>query len=453
MRTDSRAGRFIAALARTDLDQASAAEALSPASRIVVSLTPTDNTPRVPTRVRARQPQPAGQQLRLMPIGAAIAAIIALATGTAVALIMGASEVLRPGSTSERLDVIKIALAVIAGLGGMVALVVAYRRQRLAEAAQRLAEASEDREWSKLHVERFAKAAEKLGGDSSAVRLAGVYELADLADDWEQGRQTCINVLCAYLRMPSSREPDPEKDPDGHAAWLATREVRTTILRLIGSHLKRDASRSWIGSRFDFSGVTFDMETNFTDVLIADGSVIFTDAVFSGNRLDFSGAEFSGGTVDFHRTKFSRATVNFETATFSGGEVKFAGAKVSGSAVDFDGAEFSGGTVDFHATKFSDSRLSFAAAAFSGGTVDCRDANLFHSKVNFAGAKFSGGDVSFLRADFSGSEVYFDGVEFSRSTVDFDAAEVSTATIRFSRIVDLSHPPRGLPLPPSYVLA
>ena len=55
--------------------------------------------------------------------------------------------------------------------------------------------------------ERFATAAEQLGSDKPAVRLAGVYAMAGLADDWEENRQTCVDVLCAYLRMPY--EPDP----------------------------------------------------------------------------------------------------------------------------------------------------------------------------------------------------------------------------------------------------
>src|SRR5215472_15908822 len=43
--------------------------------------------------------------------------------------------------------------------------------------------------------ERFATAADKLGGDKPpAVRLAGVYALAGLADDWEENRQTCVDV-------------------------------------------------------------------------------------------------------------------------------------------------------------------------------------------------------------------------------------------------------------------
>jgi hypothetical protein len=50
--------------------------------------------------------------------------------------------------------------------------------------------------------ERFATAAEQLGSDKPAVRLAGVYAMAGLADDWEENRQTCVHVPCAYLRMP-----------------------------------------------------------------------------------------------------------------------------------------------------------------------------------------------------------------------------------------------------------
>ena len=56
--------------------------------------------------------------------------------------------------------------------------------------------------------ERFATAAGQLGGDKpTAVRLAGVYAMAALADDWPKNRQTCVDVLCAYLRLPY--DPDP----------------------------------------------------------------------------------------------------------------------------------------------------------------------------------------------------------------------------------------------------
>jgi hypothetical protein len=51
--------------------------------------------------------------------------------------------------------------------------------------------------------ERFATAAGQLGSDKPPeVRLAGVYAMAGLADDWPENRQTCVDVLCGYLRMP-----------------------------------------------------------------------------------------------------------------------------------------------------------------------------------------------------------------------------------------------------------
>jgi hypothetical protein len=100
--------------------------------------------------------------------------------------------------------------------------------------------------------ERFATAANQLGSDKpAAVRLAGVYAMAGLADDWEANRQTCINVLCAYLRMPY--EPDPGKDspvPEQH-----------------------------------FSG----------------GKVSFVEPKFMDDGLRLVEAEFSGCAVDFSR--------------------------------------------------------------------------------------------------------------------------------------------------------
>src|SRR5512144_850568 len=45
--------------------------------------------------------------------------------------------------------------------------------------------------------ERFAAAAGQLGSDKPPeVRLAGVYAMAGMADDWEENRQTCVDVLC-----------------------------------------------------------------------------------------------------------------------------------------------------------------------------------------------------------------------------------------------------------------
>ena len=124
--------------------------------------------------------------------------------------------------------------------------------------------------------ERFATAAEQLGSDKPAVRLAGVYAMAGLADDWQENRQTCVDVLCAYLRMPYEPDPGDESPEPQRLAFQAIREVRHTVIRVITAHLKKDAAISWQGLNFDFTGVVF------------DGG-------------DFSFAEFSGGRVSFER--------------------------------------------------------------------------------------------------------------------------------------------------------
>ena len=82
--------------------------------------------------------------------------------------------------------------------------------------------------------------------------------MAGLADDWKQNRQTCVDVLCAYLRLPSDPDPGEDADPAGRTTYRANREVRHTIIRLISAHLRPGSAVSWQGLNFDFTGVVFD---------------------------------------------------------------------------------------------------------------------------------------------------------------------------------------------------
>ena len=128
-------------------------------------------------------------------------------------VLVGSAGFRRRGTLSlhDTIGVLQLVFASVAGAGALVALVVAYRRQKVAEATAALdkerwqATAAHDR--TRLLNERFTAIAAQLGDDQPAVRLAGVHAMAGLTDDWEENRQTCIDVLCAYLRMPY--EPDP----------------------------------------------------------------------------------------------------------------------------------------------------------------------------------------------------------------------------------------------------
>ena len=65
----------------------------------------------------------------------------------------------------------------------------------------------------------------------AAVRLAGVYAMAGLADDWPENRQTCVDVLCGYLRMPYEPDPGDEAPGPERLAFRAGPEVRHTAIR------------------------------------------------------------------------------------------------------------------------------------------------------------------------------------------------------------------------------
>lgn len=172
--------------------------------------------------------------------------------------------------------------------------------------------------------------------------------MARLADDWEPQRGMCIDVLCAYLRMPC----DPQRAAEGK------REVRRTVIRLIRDHLRPLTGVTWGGLRIDLTGATFD-----------GGD--FAGAAFSGGKVTFRGATFSGA-VSLRGATFSSGRVSFRTATFgTGGRVDFRGAAFgTGGTVDFRGAAFSGGTVNFRGATFSGGTVNFDATTFSGGTVD-----------------------------------------------------------------------------------
>jgi len=275
--------------------------------------------------------------------------------------------------------------------------------------------------------ERFATAADQLGSDKPAVRLAGVYAMAGLADDWKENRQTCVDVLCAYLRMPYDPDPGQDAPEPQRLAFQAIRGVRHTVIRVIAAHLKKDAAVSWQGFDFDFTGVVFD-GGDFSDAQFSGGTVRFTDSHFSSGTVRFNSAEFSGSTVDFSFAQFSGGAVALNLAQFSGGLVSFLSTQFSGGTVEFTGAQFSGGTILFVSDKFSGATVRFTGAQFSGGTVD------------FSHTQLPGGTLYTNYAQLSGG-FFVPGAQFSGGTVDFDKADFSGGTVDFSKAGTWSFPP------------
>ncbi|WP_329414761.1 pentapeptide repeat-containing protein [Nocardia vinacea] len=316
----------------------------------------------------------------------------------------------------HNLDLTKLALTVAGGIGAVVALTVAYRRQRDVEQGR--------------FVERFGAAAKQLGDPAVAVRIAGVYAMAGVANE-SRGlrRQQCVDVLCGYLRLPY----DPQiganhqqklvvkqrrgrvgkaigREEEQHFDFRQNdRQVRQTIIRVIAAHLQTNAETSWSRCDFDFRGA-----------VLEDTS--FAGARFSGETTSFDGATFSGETTSFARARFNGEHTSFAGARFSSEHTRFAGARFSSEHTWFDGATFSGKETWFSAAIFSGEATWFDGARFSGKGISFAGAIFSGEYTRFGGAIFSGEYTRFDGARFSGKETRFGGATFSSEQTRFDGA-------------------------------
>lgn len=211
-------------------------------------------------------------------------------------------------SSADRFKVVETFLASLGGLGAAVGLVVTFRRQKVLELRQQMQE-------DEALTQRFSSFTGQLGSDKTAIRLAGVHSLFRLADAWEQERQTLIDVLCAYLRLPW----------DMRYVDAGEGEVRSTIMRLVIERLRDGGSLRILPYSFDFTGAVFPVTLLAEDVIFP-GRVSFSNAVFKGEVIfknvtfskdvSFNHAVFEYNTY-FDQTKFD-GVAQFGRAVFNG---------------------------------------------------------------------------------------------------------------------------------------
>ncbi|PSL57128.1 hypothetical protein B0I31_102105 [Saccharothrix carnea] len=322
----------------------------------------------------------------------------------------------------DQLDLVRLALIVTGGIGGLVALVVAYRKQKINETA-------EFREETKLINEHFNAACAQLGHDSPAVRMAGVYALASVADEWSLKRQSCIDVLCGYIRLPYEHNADAEN-------WrVGEREVRLSIIRVLSDHLQPQSSPSWIGYDLDFTGAVFDggdftschfsdCRLDFTNTKFVAGQTLFHSAKFTNVHLEFENATFQGGDLSLRWTRFQNCTfwltgikmiegqINFSLAkareseftltesVLTGGKIDLSQMELEGGGIDLCFAEVDGSELDMHFLKLTDVTGDFGCANFKSGVVNWRSAKFHNAELNFGESKLSGCLMDFTDATF-----------------------------------------------------
>lgn len=331
-------------------------------------------------------------------------------------------------ATGDQLTAIRTGGTLGVGLGGVVVLWLAVRRQRsnefdllhkyethkLAERVadhveavaienrahqQQVAQDARDDASERRITELYTKAVEQLGSEKAPVRLGGLYALERLAQNNEGQRQTIVAVLCAYLRMPYSL-PDENlsDDEDGrkeNERRVQEREVRITAQTILSEHLRRGVVHSDFKGKY-WEKVNLDLNhallVNFSLDRACVSKAVFYGAVFVG-RASFDDVDLLE-KVDFRDAIFTDVT-SFVDASFSK-EISFGRARFS-KEVSFGRAEFRGDA------RFGEAK--FEGDAWFGQARFIRQANF--GQVTFSKV------ARFDQATFD-EDAWFDGVAFGR---------------------------------------
>ncbi|WP_414640120.1 pentapeptide repeat-containing protein [Amycolatopsis sp.] len=245
--------------------------------------------------------------------GAGLLVVAGVAAAALLTLLGGG----RP-EDSARLDALRTAANIVVGTGGAAALLLAARRQRSAE----LDLVQKDHDATERRVtEIYGKAADQLGSDKAPVRLAGLYALERLAAGYAEHRQTIVNVLCAYLRMPYKHG----------SKSLEELQVRKTAQRILLLHLRPGSAEQpneafWPDIDLDFSGATL---VGLTLTHCSIRSIACYEARFI-ELVSFRGTEFRT-KADFNKAYFTDRA-DFRGTVFGGERESFNGAVFAGPA-------------------------------------------------------------------------------------------------------------------------
>ena len=296
-------------------------------------------------------------------------------------------------------------ISVVAGVGALVGLVIAYRRQLVAEAA-------DDRDRTRLFNERFSAAAEQLGSDRAGVRQAGIYSMEGLADDWPAGRQKCIDVLCALARRGHALEPAPDAPIEDRLAWDDDRQFRHAIMRVVAAHLRPDAAVPWRGGTFDFTGALID-GGDLDGIVLSEGALIFAGARFVADTLlVMRGSHITGGLLDVRGAVFETGGLDLSKASIG-----------PHATLNFSDARFDDGRVDIRTTTMEG--WCYLCRATMNGTKFLFSEGQLRGVIDFREAKLLNGLLCFEEAVVESQQFWFKGAQFEGATLDFSKARIN----------------------------
>jgi hypothetical protein len=216
-----------------------------------------------------------------------------------------------PPKTQSVSSIVTAAISMTALVGASLGAVYAFRKQILTERES-------VRAHQQVYADRFVKASELLANDKPSARLAGLHLLASLADDWDEGRDSCARAMCSYLRLP----PPSEEAGDG---GKGEHEVRRTAWQVISKRLADSEARTaWHTQELDFSGGRF-------------GTVDLSSTELSDIKMDFRNCQFEDGELRLNNCKIRDGRINFSGSTLRNMTVVLGASRLEGdSDISFD---------------------------------------------------------------------------------------------------------------------
>ena len=273
--------------------------------------------------------------IRWWIIAVMVAFVVAGTVAVLFWLLSEANKIVDPDAKAKaRIEAIRTGLTVGAGGGGAIVLALAARRQWLNEhEAIRQDEADKynrfDAEEKRI-TDLYTKAVDQVGSEKAAVRLGGLYALERLAQDNAAHRQTIVDVLCAYLRMPYGPPNDEDSDESLDREEL---EVRLTVQRMLTRHACPTVYLGE-GSRSPNPAYWGELDLNLDKAFLMDFSMEdcrVKSATISGARLMGDYVNMTHLTSTGHLTL--RGTRFFGTADFY---------SLRSPIADFEGCRFYG---------------------------------------------------------------------------------------------------------------
>ncbi|ACL39067.1 hypothetical protein Achl_1073 [Pseudarthrobacter chlorophenolicus A6] len=291
-----------------------------------------------------------------------------------------------------RIAPITVAAGLFGGVLFIAFTVLKYRSHVQADEKLRIEQRASQLETADHFSGRFAQAAEMMGSERAATRMGGVYALAALADEWEENRQQCVDLLCGYLRTPmqrslptsSSQQASAQKielPPPASIPRFMVPEPAEQSTPTLGLVQKYRQARADLASQYKRAAVDELAIRRAVLSSIARGTKRPLEDKSSWSKMSFDFGECFLPSVDLADCQFLER-VNFNAVTFI-------------SSVDMRRAHFAQ-QAQFTGCYFNHN-ATFTGVTFAKG-VSFRAAQ-FNLNADFTGASF-GGAMLFAHVEF-----------------------------------------------------